>query len=60
MRWPCRLSAETLMMGFRLDEGISAGLFEQRFGSPFQEIFPGALGSWVSRVQRDPPVAGSR
>ena len=40
---------ETLMMGLRLQEGISAQAFTTRFGRRFDEIFPGLWESWVQR-----------
>ena len=55
---PADFLLETLMMGLRLEEGISAGVFARRFGSPFQEVFPGLWESWVSRGAARP--AGER
>ena len=40
---------ETLMMGLRLEEGITAEAFRRRFGAGFDELFPGVWESWVSR-----------
>jgi oxygen-independent coproporphyrinogen-3 oxidase len=49
---------ETLMMGLRLEEGISALQFRERFGSPFDEIFPGLWRRWVETGAARP--AGAR
>jgi oxygen-independent coproporphyrinogen III oxidase len=38
---------ECLMMGLRLAKGIPAELINGRFGSPFQELFPGLWERWV-------------
>ena len=46
---------ETLMMGLRLAEGISAAAFRERFGSGFDELFPGLWERWVERGLRVPP-----
>ncbi len=46
---PAEFLLETLMMGLRLREGISAQSFAGRFGCTFDEIFPGLWESWVGR-----------
>ncbi len=55
---PSDFLLETLMMGLRLDEGISAAAFVRRFGRDFKEIFPGLWEAWVSRGAARP--AGER
>ncbi len=40
---------ETLMMGLRLEDGLSAARLERRFGQTFEELFPGLWSSWVKR-----------
>jgi coproporphyrinogen III oxidase-like Fe-S oxidoreductase len=46
---------ETLMMGLRLQTGILTRAFEARFGSSFDEIFPGLWQRWVERGAALPP-----
>ncbi|MGA2612666.1 MAG: coproporphyrinogen-III oxidase family protein [Spirochaetia bacterium] len=55
---PADFLVETLMMGLRLEEGIPTAAFLRRFGSSFDEIFPGLWGSWVSQGVAHP--AGDR
>jgi len=43
------LIAETLLMSFRLKEGIAAGLFRSRFGVPPEFFIGRTLGLWRSR-----------
>jgi len=40
---------ETLMMGLRLEEGVSTKLFRHRFGARLEEILPGLWERWVER-----------
>jgi oxygen-independent coproporphyrinogen III oxidase len=40
---------ETLMMGLRLADGVSADAFQRRFGLGFHELFPGLWDRWVGR-----------
>jgi oxygen-independent coproporphyrinogen-3 oxidase len=40
---------ETLMMGFRMREGLSSELFQGRFGQPLPDLLPGLWRRWQDR-----------
>jgi oxygen-independent coproporphyrinogen-3 oxidase len=40
---------ENLMMGLRLQEGVSVALWESRFGRSFDEFFPGLWNQWSGK-----------
>ena len=46
---PSDFLLETLLMGLRLEEGISAESFERRFGTAFQDFYPGLWEKWVDQ-----------
>jgi oxygen-independent coproporphyrinogen-3 oxidase len=46
---PDELLFEQLMLGFRLEHGIPAALFQKRFGRPLPELLPRLWDSWCGR-----------
>jgi oxygen-independent coproporphyrinogen-3 oxidase len=51
---------EHLMMGFRLEEGISQEIFHRRFGVSFEALFPGLWDRWIAAGNAEPPGASLR
>ncbi len=51
---PADFLLETLMMGFRLAEGIPRASFEKRFGRTFEELFPGLWARWEEKGLASP------
>jgi len=51
---------ENLMMGLRLQEGISAALWESRFGRRFDEFFPGIWKRWSDEGLAEQPLGNLR
>jgi oxygen-independent coproporphyrinogen-3 oxidase len=51
---------EHLMMGFRLEEGISREVFLKRFGTSFEALFPGVWDGWIAAGHAEAPAAWLR
>ena len=51
---------ENLMMGLRLQEGISTALWERRFSRSFDEFFPGLWRKWCAEGYAEDPQGSLR
>lgn len=51
---------ENLMMGLRLQEGISTASWESRFGRSFDEFFPGIWRRWSDEGLAEKPLGNLR